>query len=237
MSQAEELLNSLDNDMTITPNSDDDYIVVNQDRTISVPDSLRRLGVQHDHNIETVTFNCPRFWDGNDMSQMKIYINYMRPDGVKGRYLTGNLEVADDTMTFDWTISNNVTHVRGTLSFLICIVQTDEDGIEVQHWNSELNQECYISEGMECTESVVLGYPDVITHLLLQMEKMGPGGSGSSGIYILSEDETIADVPPGYDVVIDPYANNPDIPLTRGDIQEIVDEVLSALPTWTGGSY
>ena len=176
MSQAEELLNSLDNDMTITPNSDDDYIVVNQDRTISVPDSLRRLGVQHDHNIETVTFNCPRFWDGNDMSQMKIYINYMRPDGVKGRYLTGNLEVADDTMTFDWTISNNVTHVRGTLSFLICIVQTDEDGIEVQHWNSELNQECYISEGMECTESIVLGYPDVITHLLLQMEKMGPGG-------------------------------------------------------------
>lgn len=171
MSRAEELLYSLDDDITTTSNDDEGYIVVNEDRTISVPDSLRRLGVQYDHNIETVTFKCPRFWDGNDMSQMKVYVNYLRPDGVKGQYLTQNLEVSGDIMTFDWVISNNATRVKGMLSFLVCIVQTNEDGMEVQHWNSELNQECYISEGMECQETTILGYPDIITHLLVRMEE------------------------------------------------------------------
>lgn len=172
MSQAQALLNSLEDvEVANIVNTNGDKIVIDEYRTIHVPDSLRRLGVQHDHNIETVTFTCPRYWDGNDMSQMKIYVNYLRLDGVKGRYLTTNLKVNDDTMDFDWVVSNNVTQVKGTLSFLICIVKTDADGMEERHWNSELNQECYISEGMECQETVIIGYPDIITHLLIRMEE------------------------------------------------------------------
>ena len=63
------------------------------------------------------------------------------------------------------------------------------------------------------------------------------GASLVTGVYTLAEGETIADAPADADVVIDPYADEPDIPLTREDIPEIVDEVLSKLPTWTGGSY
>lgn len=180
MSQAQALLNALNDDTAFADvEYAEDRITVDTDRFIHVPDTMRRLGVQHDHNIETVTFVCPRFWDGIDMSEMCIYVNYLRPDGVKGRFLTTNLTVEDETMTFDWVISNNVTQVKGKLSFLICIVKTNEDGLKEQHWNSELNQECYISEGMECHDSIVLGYPDVITHILLQMDKNG-SGSGTS---------------------------------------------------------
>ena len=242
MSQAQTLLDNL-NDAEIP--SETDYIVIDDQRFITVPEKLRRLGVQHDHNIETVAFMCPRFWDGHDMSAMKIYINYMCPNGTKGKCLTENLQVDGDTMTFDWTISGNVTQAKGTVSFLVCIMETDDDGNETRHWNSELNQQCTISSGLECDEIALVQYPDIITYLLVRMDELesgaglpgGSGGSGGSGVYILSEGESIEDVPPGYDVVIDPYANDPDIPLTRGDIQEIVDEVLSALPTWTGGSY
>lgn len=171
MSQAEELLNALADAAVANdiPGVSEGYIVVDNNRTIHVPESLKRLGVQHDHNIETVTITCSRFWDGNDMSEMTIYVNYLRPDGVKGQYPATNVIVSEDSITFDWIISKNVTQVNGKLSFLICIVKVNEEGLEEHHWNSEVNQDCYITAGMECTESIVLAYPDVITYLLMKV--------------------------------------------------------------------
>lgn len=174
MSQAEELLNSIE--ATTFASADveveETHIIVDSQRYITVPESLKRLGVQYDHNIETVTFDCPRYWDGHDMAEMKIYVNYMCPDGVKGKYLATNVKVNYNTMNFDWVISNNVTQAAGKLSFLVCIMRTDADGNEERHWNSELNQECYISSGLECDEIPLTLYPDIITQLLLRMDEV-----------------------------------------------------------------
>lgn len=173
MSQAEALLNSLETtSVTYAGRTAEEHIVIGDDRIIRVPDALKRLGVEHDHDIETVTFDCPRYWDEHDMSQMKIYINYLCPDGNKGQYAAKNLKVGYDQMSFDWTISNNVTMVKGPISFLVCIKRTNAEGNEENHWNSELNQECYISEGLECDEIALVAYPDIITHLLTRMEEV-----------------------------------------------------------------
>ena len=171
MSQAEELLNSLSAGDT-TETATEGHIVIGNDRFITVPEELKRIGVQYDHNIETVTFDCPRYWDGLDMSQMVVYINYMLPDRTKSCYIADNV-TADDTddtiMHFDWTISRNVTQVKGTIFFLVCIKKTDENGDEVNHWNSELCKDIYISEGLECSEPIAEDYPDIITSLLERM--------------------------------------------------------------------
>lgn len=174
MSQAEVLLASLESTDVVAASEtlDEGYIVVDENRIVHVPEFLKCLGVQHDHNIETVTIKCPRFWDGHDMSQMKAYINYLCPNGTRGRYLTKNRDISYKTMTFDWEISNNVTQAKGPLSFLVCIVKVDEEGNEERHWNSELNQDCYISEGLECEEIPLVNYPDIITQLLIRMEEV-----------------------------------------------------------------
>lgn len=177
MSQAEELLDSLpENDIstyTAEPTTEG-HIIVGSDRFITVPEELKRIAVQYDHDVETVTFDCPRYWDGLDMSKMKVYINFMRKDGVPGCYLSETVTVDDadsNIMHFDWTISRHVTEVKGELAFLVCVKKVDLDTAEeINHWNSELNQEMYISEGLECMESIVNSYPDIITQLLLRME-------------------------------------------------------------------
>lgn len=174
MSQAAELLNSLpgDNVATYTPNAEEEHIVVGSDRFIRIPDSLKRLGVQRDKDIETVTFDCPRYWDKHDLSQMVVYVNYVLPNGEDGRYPVQNVVAIGTMLHFDWTISDYVTQYQGQISFLICAVMTDEDGNEKLHWNSELNQEAYISEGLECSESPIHQYPDIITHLLTRMNEV-----------------------------------------------------------------
>lgn len=162
MSQAEELLNSLD----ISSTSEESHIVIGKDRFIVVPDKLKRIAVQYDHNIETVTFDCPRYWDEHDMSGMSIYINYLCADKEPGIYKAENVTVdTNDTtvMHFDWTITKNVTMASGQIAFLVCIKNTGTDGVEKNHWNSEICKDCYISDGMEYDDGYINEiYPDII---------------------------------------------------------------------------
>lgn len=166
MSQAEELLTSLNATELLSVESEEPHIVIDDNRIITVPDKLKRLAVQYDHDIETVTFDCPRYWDDLDMSQMKIYINYLRSDTYTGTYKAQNITIdeSDDTiMHFTWTISKNVSLIFGKIVFLVCVRKNDESGNEVNHWNSELCKDCYVSEGLEVDgEELKELYPDII---------------------------------------------------------------------------
>lgn len=168
MSQAENLLNTLE--LYEKSYNNNFHIVVNADRTITVPDILKSIAVQYDNNIETVTFDCPRYWDGHDFHKMNVYINYMRSDGHKGSYAVKNLciDENDNTMIhFDWTISEEVTMKSGKLSFLVCIKNTVND--EKPHWNSRLNQDLVVENGMEVYDHIVENSPDIIEEILVRL--------------------------------------------------------------------
>ena len=170
MSQAEDLLNSLsENDISTKT---EPHIIVGSNRVITVPSELKRIAVQYDHNIETVTFDCPRYWDDHDMSTMNVYINYTRADNEPGCYIADDVAVDEtDTsiMHFSWTISRHVTEAVGPLTILICIKMVDKDGNEVNHWNSERNSEMTVSKGMECGDIIAEKYPDIISQILTDM--------------------------------------------------------------------
>ena len=169
MSKADELLNSLSEDdisLQLANPETEPHIIIGEDRIISVPKELQRIAVQYDHDVETVTFDCPRYWDDLDMSKLNIYINYMRKDRYIGCYKATDIAVDganSNIMHFNWKISRNVSEVIGELKFLVCIKKSDAEGYEVNHWNSELNTEMYISQGLEAEESIFDAYPDIIS--------------------------------------------------------------------------
>ena len=168
MSQAEDLLNSLIADSEV-----EEHIIIGNDRFIQVPQNLKKIAVQYDHNVRTVTFDCPRYSDGRDLSKMIISVNYLRPDGEPGLYTVKEIRIdeTDETlMHFDWVIEDDVTAANGTLSFLICAKKTNSDGINENHWNTELNQEMTISKGLNCTESIIKRYPDLIAQILTRLD-------------------------------------------------------------------
>lgn len=199
MSQTEELLNSLSNDdiTTYLANAEEEpHIVVGDDRVITVPESLKRIAVQYDHNVETVTFDCPRYWDGLDMSKMVVYINYKLPNRMLGSYVADNVAVDEnDTnlMHFTWTISRNVTEVDGNILFLVCIKKTDSDGNEENHWNSELNNTMYVSKGLETNITAEELEPDFVTSILTRIGNMEaivtPGVKSWLGNKLLATDK------------------------------------------------
>ena len=172
MSQAEALLN----DVTayVVDPVNEGHIIIDQNRVIDIPDELKKIAVQYDHNVETVTFDCPRYWDGHDLSLMKIYINYMRADDEVNSALCENIrvnEIDESIMHFDWTIDGFLTAIKGPITFLVCAKKTNEDGSETRHWNSELStREMYISPGLEAESVVYNHYPGIITTLLSRMD-------------------------------------------------------------------
>lgn len=176
MSQADELLNSLTADYTSVGNSDDEpHIVVNHDRTITVPDELKHIAVQYDHNVETVTFDCPRYWDGHDFFVMNVYINYERSDAYRDQYSVKNLRVdeSDESIIhFEWIISRNVTLKQGNVKFLVCIKTMNSEGEEEAHWNSRLNNELIIDPGLECSAQIVESEPDAIESIDDRVDKL-----------------------------------------------------------------
>ena len=220
MSTANELLDSLTEEEIATYTADpetEEHIVIGSDRHITVPEALKRIGVQFDHNVETVTFDCPRYWDDIDMSTMKVYINYLRADGQPGCYIAENVTVdsADKSiMHFTWTISRNVTEVKGNLAFLVCIKKADAEGNETNHWNSEMNRDMYISEGLECGEVIVEEYADILEQWLRDLEEAAS---------IVVPDEQVAAAVEAY------MAENPVEP---GDVSQ---EELEALATVVDG--
>lgn len=168
MSQAEDLLNSLTTDGEV-----EEHIVIGNDRFITVPQSLKKIAVQFDNNVRTVTFDCPRYSDGRDLSTMSILVNYMCPDGKPGQYSADNVTIdeTDNTIIhFDWEIREHVTRVNGTLSFLVCAKKTNSDGTNENHWNSELNQDMTISKGLNCSGAIVEDYPDLIAQILIRLD-------------------------------------------------------------------
>lgn len=167
-----------------------EHVIIGSDRYITVPESLHKVGVQFDHNVETITFDCPRYWDGQDLSAMRVYINYMRPDESVGAYLCDatTVDASDNTiMHFDWTIDDHVTEIAGQLVFLVCIRQTNEDGEILAHWNSEINTDLYVSAGMKCRDAVIRRYPDIISLLLERMDVI-TGGSLTGKDYATKQD-------------------------------------------------
>lgn len=177
MSLADELLNLSSNGINsrLADMETEPHIVIGEDRFITVPDELKRIAVQYDHRAETVTFDCPRFWDGHDMSKMKIYVNYTRADGLLGMYIAENIFVDEQLPTimhFDWTLTRNVTGINGPIVFEICVKRVDRDGNEEIHWNSERNLDMYVSEGLEGEEAVRNLYPDIFTQMLQRMDEI-----------------------------------------------------------------
>ena len=172
MNLAETLLENLEDSYLVHPELEP-HIVIDTERNIHVPDKLKRIAVERDHNIETVTFDCPRYWDGQDLSEMYIYVNYIRADKVKGTYLCKNVAVdsADKNIIhFTWTLEEHATLKQGKLRFLVCAKKTGTDGILENHWNSELCDVMRVSEGLECEDVVYDMNPAIITDLLTRMD-------------------------------------------------------------------
>ena len=70
-----------------------DYIVINDDlRTMTIPDSIKILGVESDDDVNKIPFQMPKEYCGFDLSQFSVRVNYMNANGDGDMYIADDVE-------------------------------------------------------------------------------------------------------------------------------------------------
>ena len=160
MGLAEQMLASMSVDDVTEKHSqkEEEHVVVNESRQIVVPNSLKTIAVTKDEDVQTITFDCVRFWDGNDLSTFAIYLNYVLPDGTPATYIPESVVTSDGDAFyhFEWKIKNNITQKSGKISIGITAIKTkvDEGGETVvdKRWSSLPNTDCSIALGIDVSD-------------------------------------------------------------------------------------
>lgn len=152
MSLAENLLNSLGETRTASPEQEP-HIIVGADRFIKVPEQLKKIAVTDDKDIETVHFDCVRYWDGYDLSTFAIYLNIVLPNGDGVTYIPKNITTSENFYHFDWVVEGNITPKSGTIGLGVTAIKTktNENGdiVTDKRWSSFPNTDCSIVKGFD----------------------------------------------------------------------------------------
>lgn len=193
-------------------------------RVVTIPESDKIVLIQHDHNSEHITFECDRFVEDHDLSLcdiVEVHYNNIGSDSRRtnrGVYPVEDLKIhdSDDSkIQFTWIVSQNATMYKGILAFAVAFTCTN-DGDIYYRWNTHINDDLVVSEGINNAESVENTYADVLE--AWRLELFGIGDTEEARMLLVSQqqqdaivkqgNETIASIPMEY---YDLYSNVDDI--------------------------
>ena len=172
-------------------------IVIREDRSIVVPTALQQIAVQCDNEANVLHFECPRNWADIDLAAAALYINAVKPDKSIVAFACTNIVSGEDTVTFDWVITEHITEVAGKLSFLVCARDPSDPG-DGYRWHSNLCNSLFVAPGIACTVPNILPDPPHIplygTDTTLT-EPGVPADAAAVGVQLSSLSEKITNLP------------------------------------------
>lgn len=154
---------------TVDSSTDSDILTISNDlRTITIPESIKNLGVESDEDVNRIHFKMPKMYKDVDLSGFDIRINYINGnDGDK--YIVEDKTISEDYITFSWLVGRNALKTKGSTRFIVCLKKTDSEGIVQKEFNTTLAS-INVLEGLETTEQIMQKYPDVIEQILKKIE-------------------------------------------------------------------
>lgn len=113
-------------------------LVIDSDlRTIQVPTDYV-FGVQNDKDVLSVPFIVPRYYDGVDLSELSIRVNFTTKSGLSSYYDVETITINPDTIEFSWLLGAAVFVSVGDLTFAVCIRNIEADGRITREFNTTL---------------------------------------------------------------------------------------------------
>ena len=157
MATADELLSTLDTDKTL---------IIDKDlRIITIPSSVKNLGVESDDDVLRLKFSMPRMYGDVDLSDFSIYINYMNAKNTGDVYVVDDKIIADDTITFSWLVGRVALAYKGSVRFIICMKLYDSAMEKViKEYNTTIAS-LPVLEGLETSEAAIEQNPDILTYI------------------------------------------------------------------------
>lgn len=156
-------------------------LVINNDlRTITIPMSVKMLGVESDEDVLRLRFRMPRMCGDTDLSGFVIRINYVNANGIGDIYYVDDTFVDEDAITFSWLIGRNATMYKGDVHFVVCLKLYDDAGELTKEYNTTISS-LPVLEGLEVSDVINTQNPDIIEKILLRLNKLEESDPGTGG--------------------------------------------------------
>lgn len=179
--------------------SGDNTLIIDNDlRTIQIPSSITCLGVENDDDVLRLNFKMPRRIGNIDLSAFTVRINYLNAKAESDVYLVDDLAIVGDTLTFSWLVGPTATKYKGNTKFNVCMRLTDGEGYIQKEYNTTIAT-LPVLEGLECEESVVEYYSDILEQWRRQL--FGTGDTVEANLLAKSEEEQQKIVDKGTEVL------------------------------------
>ena len=170
--------------------TDDKTLVIDNDlRTITIPPSIKSLGVESDADVLRLQFRMPSTYGNIDLSTFAIRINYMNANGDGDVYPVTDAAVADGYITFSWLVGRSAAAYKGNVHFIACLKNMDLSSVITEEFNTTVAT-LPVLEGLETTEKVVQQNPDVLENILARLGRLEAGGTGTGGACNIPRIET-----------------------------------------------
>lgn len=188
MATAEELL-AMNTPAAV--NADEVLVADLNTRVISIPATLRVLGVESDDDVKRLHFSVPRNYGDVDLSEFVVNINFENARGGGDLYPVDDLAVDGENLTFSWLVDRSAFDYAGDVEFSICMKKYDAEGNVEKELNTT-TASLPVLPGLETSEEVVERNPsafDVVMFRLYAVE--AATGNGQNGYYTIAKvDET-----------------------------------------------
>ena len=159
------------------PSSERVYKINVNTREIETPEFL---GVERDHNAETIYFEIDRFVDYMDLTSTSCVISYINAEGEFRIYVVPFYDIFtrldENKILFPWCLDKNVTALKGKVQFSIRFFKVGIDPETQEKYISYnlnlLPAESKIMEGVEPPEEIVDSTEEQLGQSALWFEKL-----------------------------------------------------------------
>lgn len=168
MATLEELLNASSDTDSYDVDYYDDEIQFDIDsdlRAISHSSKGAVIGVVGDKNVNRINFRMPRFYNGFDMSEFLIRVNYVNANGDPNYYSVDDMIVDEDKIKFTWLVDSDATAYVGDVNFAVEMYKVTDAGVITQSFNTVIVS-LKVLKGLNADTYVTPDQiQDLITHL------------------------------------------------------------------------
>lgn len=117
---------------------DDLQFIVDEDlRTIAIPQRGKVAGVRSDKDVNRVAISINRYYDGIDLSEFSVKINYVNANGQPNYFRVTDRKIDTDSLVLIWLLSSDVTAYKGNVVFAIQFYKAEE-GVITQEFNTTI---------------------------------------------------------------------------------------------------
>lgn len=153
-------------------------------RVISIPASIKVLGVEADDDVHRLQFSIPRYYGEFDLSTFKVCVNYENAKRGGDVYPVDDLEISDDNnfITFSWLVDRYAFKAAGDVKFSICMKLYEGDEVK-KEFNTTFAT-LPVLPGLETDTAAINSTPGLLDTVLMRLYAVeAASGLGKNGYY------------------------------------------------------